>query len=200
MPINDFDIKEFKPFDPSTRRTEALVVDRNNGGRTFRVAKGGAVRTLAEELCKVRLSEDIEDVMNSFAASGYRTLGVAKSEDGSNWEMIGLVALYDIPREDTPKLIQELRNLGVRVKMLTGDAKPIAREIAKIIGLGENVISGKELKELLEKDPQKAAKLAEEADVFAEIYPEDKYFIVKSLQAAKQITGMTGDGVNDSPA
>ncbi|WP_243675356.1 HAD family hydrolase [Vulcanisaeta distributa] len=166
----------------------------------FKVAKGGAVRTLAEELCKVKLGEDIENVMNSFAASGYRTLGVAKSEDGNNWEMVGLVALYDMPREDTPKLIQELRNLGVRVKMLTGDAKPIAREIAKMIGLGENVVSGKELKELLEKDPQRAAKLAEEADVFAEIYPEDKYFIVKSLQAAKQITGMTGDGVNDSPA
>nr|WP_252901288.1 HAD family hydrolase [Vulcanisaeta sp. JCM 14467] len=152
--MSDFEVKEFKPFDPSTRRTEALVVDRNNGGRVFRVAKG-AVRTLAEELCKVRLSEDIENVMNSFAASGYRTLGVAKSEDGVNWEMVGLVALYDIPREDTPKLIQELRNLGVRVKMLTGDAKPIAKEIAKMVGLGENVISGKELKELLEKDPQK---------------------------------------------
>ncbi len=120
------------------------------------------MRTLAEELCRVKLSEDIENVMNSFAASGYRTLGVAKSEDGNNWEMVGLVALYDMPREDTPKLIQELRNLGVKVKMLTGDAKPIAREIAKMIGLGENVITGKELKELLEKDPQKAAKLAEE--------------------------------------
>jgi H+-transporting ATPase len=197
--INDFEVKEFKPFDPSTRRTEALVVDRNNGGRIFRVTKG-AVRTLAEDLCRIKLGEDVESIMNSFAASGYRTLGVAKSEDGDHWEMVGLVALYDIPREDTPKLIQELRNLGVRVKMLTGDAKPIAREIAKIIGLGENVMSGKELKELLEKEPQKAAKLAEETDVFAEIYPEDKYFIVKSLQASRQIVGMTGDGVNDSPA
>jgi len=199
LDLGAFEVKEFKPFDPSTRRTEALVVDRNNGGRVLKVAKG-AVRTLAEVLCKTKLSEDVERIMDSFAASGYRTLGVARSIDGDNWEMVGLVALYDIPREDTPKLIQELRNLGVRVKMLTGDAKPIAREIAKMVGLGENVVSGKELKELLERDPERAGKLAEEADVFAEIYPEDKYFIVKSLQVKKEIIGMTGDGVNDSPA
>jgi H+-transporting ATPase len=105
-----------------------------------------------------------------------------------------------MPRQDTPFLIQEIKKLGVKVKMLTGDAKPIAREIARMVGLGENVISGRELREQLEKDPERAGELAEEADVFAEIYPEDKYFVVKSLQTKKEVVGMTGDGVNDAPA
>jgi ATPase, P-type (transporting), HAD superfamily, subfamily IC len=195
LDITKFKVKEFKPFDPSTRRTEALVDD---GSVNFRVAKG-AVKTISEELCHEKLSEETEEMMNKFASSGYRTLAVAKF-DGSAWKMVGLVALYDMPRQDTPFLIQEIRKLGVRVKMLTGDAKPIAREIARMVGLGENVVSGKELRELLEKDPERAGELAEEADVFAEIYPEDKYFVVKSLQTKKEVVGMTGDGINDAPA
>jgi len=186
LDITKFKVKEFKPFDPSTRRTEALVYD---GSVNFRVAKG-AVKTISEELCHEKLSEETEEMMNKFASSGYRTLAVAKF-DGNAWKMVGLVALYDMPRQDTPFLIQEIRKLGVRVKMLTGDAKPIAREIARMVGLGENVVSGRELKEQLEKDPERAGELAEEADVFAEIYPEDKYFVVKSLQTKKEVVGMT---------
>jgi H+-transporting ATPase len=195
LDITKFKVKEFKPFDPSTRRTEALVDD---GSVNFRVAKG-AVKTISEELCHEKLSKETEEMMNNFASSGYRTLAVAKFDD-SAWKMVGLVALYDMPRQDTPFLIQEIKKLGVKVKMLTGDAKPIAREIARMVGLGENVISGRELREQLEKDPERAGELAEEADVFAEIYPEDKYFVVKSLQTKKEVVGMTGDGVNDAPA
>ena len=193
--LDKYKVKEFHPFDPSTRRTEALV---EFDSKAFRVAKG-AVRTISEDLCKAPLTQEVESLMNEFASSGYRTLAVAKLENGS-WKMVGLVALYDMPREDTPRLIQEIKNLGVKFKMLTGDAAPIAKEIAKMLGLGEKVITGKELRETLQKDPQKAAELAEEADVFAEIYPEDKYFIVKSQQLKKNIVGMTGDGINDAPA
>lgn len=195
LELYKYKIKEFKPFDPSTRRTEALV---EYDSDAFRVAKG-AVKTISEELCKSALSDEIKMIMDEFAANGYRTLAVAKFDD-SSWKIVGLVALYDTPREDTPKLIQEIKNIGVKFKMLTGDAAPIAKEIAKMIGLGENVTTGKELKEALQKDPDKAAELADKSDVFAEIYPEDKYFIVKSLQLKKNIVGMTGDGVNDAPA
>jgi len=85
--------------------------------------------------------------------------------------------------------------------MLTGDSLPIAKEIGKEIGLDYNkAVSGNELRELLKLDPEKARKLINESEIFAEIYPEDKYYIVKNLQEEKEIVGMTGDGVNDSPS
>lgn len=84
--------------------------------------------------------------------------------------------------------------------MLTGDALPIAREIAKDIGLGEHVIRISDIRKLSEQDAAKATELVEENDGFAEVYPEDKYIIVKSLQAKGHVVGMTGDGVNDAPA
>jgi len=111
-----------------------------------------------------------------------------------------LVTLYDMPRPDSKQLIHELKELGVSVKMLTGDALPIAREIATEVGLGENVIRASDLEEILKENPFGAAEAADKSDGFAEIYPEDKYTIVKSLQATRLVVGMTGDGVNDAPA
>ncbi|MGC8615374.1 MAG: HAD-IC family P-type ATPase, partial [Thermoprotei archaeon] len=122
-------------------------------------------------------------------------LGVAMQRRG-RWELVGLAALYDTPREDTPSLVAKLKDMGIRVKMLTGDAAPIAKEIAKSIGLDGSVITGSELRSVDVSVPQ----LASKATVFADIYPEDKHTIVKSLQQAGEVVGMTGDGVNDAPA
>jgi H+-transporting ATPase len=138
--------------------------------------------------------------MSEFAAKGYRTLAVAKTDNEKELELVGLVALRDMPRPDSKQLIEELRELGISVKMLTGDALPIAKEIATSVGLGENVIKAADLKEFIKEDPMEATEAAERTDGFAEIYPEDKYTIVKSLQATKHVVGMTGDGVNDAPA
>ncbi len=189
--------KDFVPFDPKTRRTEALV---KKDSHEFRVMKG-AVSVIAEA-CGFNQNavKDLETRIGEFAKRGYRTLAVAKAEDQKHSELVGLVALFDMPKPDSKQLIQELTSLGISVKMLTGDALPIAKEIANDVGLGENMIKVSDLKESFKENPVKAAEAAEKSDGFAEIYPEDKYTIVKSLQATEHVVGMTGDGVNDAPA
>jgi H+-transporting ATPase len=190
--------KTFAPFDPGTRRTEATV---QKDGNEFKVVKG-AVRAIAET-CGLDENEikNLEAQTEEFAARGYRTLAVAKADiQGGQPQLIGLLTLYDKPRSDSKQLIHELQELGISVKMLTGDALPIAREIAKEVGLGENVIRVSDLNELIKENPIEAGEAAEKTTGFAEIYPEDKYTIVKSLQVRKHVVGMTGDGVNDAPA
>jgi H+-transporting ATPase len=194
---DSFTQKDFVPFDPKTRRTEAIV---QKNGRDFGVMKG-AVRVVAQA-CGLDEGgiEELERRVEEFAAKGYRTLAVGKTCDHSQSRLVGLVTLYDAPRPDSKQLIQELKELGVSVKMLTGDALPIAKEIAKDVGLRGNIIKISDLKEFINDNPIGAVEAAEESDGFAEVYPEDKYIIVKSLQAQKHVVGMTGDGVNDAPA
>jgi H+-transporting ATPase len=189
--------KSFIPFDPKTRRTEAIV---QKGDHELHVMKG-AVSVIAQAcgLDEITVKE-LETRISDFATKGYRTLAVAKADNQAHPEIVGLVALHDVPRPDSKQLIDELRNLGISVKMLTGDALPIAEEIAKDVGLGQEIIRASDLKEFIKEDPIKAVEIAEKSDGFAEIYPEDKYTIVKSLQATKHVVGMTGDGVNDAPA
>ncbi|MGC8645458.1 MAG: plasma-membrane proton-efflux P-type ATPase [Thermoplasmata archaeon] len=187
-------VKEFRGFDPSTRRTEATVII---SGKEVRVAKG-AVETILE-LSKYEDSGEVARVENEMAAKGDRVLAVAVS-DGGNYRPVGIVSLSDPPRASTIPSIKALEGLGINIKMLTGDAEPIAKEMSTTIGLGGKVVTGKTMKELKDRDPVKAANLAEESSVFAEIYPEDKYTIVKGLQAKGHIVGMTGDGINDAPA
>ncbi len=193
---NSYVQKRFVPFDPKTRRTEALLV---SGRGEYRVMKGAA-ETVAQACGLDLRGAGMEQKMNDFAARGYRTLAVAISGPDSALRFCGLVALYDAPRPDSKKLIRELAELGVSVKMLTGDALPIAKEISNQIGLGDSLVRASDLKSETEKQPSKAIEIAEKSSGFAEIYPEDKYLIVKSLQAGGHITGMTGDGVNDAPA
>ncbi len=189
--------KTFLPFDPQTRRTEATI---QQNGSDFKVTKG-AVKTIAQAcgFGKAAIG-NLEANLIEYAKKGYRGLAVAKSETDGKFRLVGLAALYDPPRDDSKQLISELRTLGVSVKMLTGDALPIAREIAKNVELGERITSASELKACIKEDPLEAQQEAEESDGFAEIYPEDKYTIVKSLQIRSHVVGMTGDGVNDAPA
>ncbi|QSZ28405.1 plasma-membrane proton-efflux P-type ATPase [Aceticella autotrophica] len=192
--LDSYKQKSFHPFDPKTRRTEAVI---EVGGKTFKVVKG-AVNIIAEIT-----GENVEELnakAMDFAKKGYRTLAVAMGEDDKTLKTIGLIALYDMPRPDAKKFIEELKSLGVAVKMLTGDALPIAQETGRQVGLGEKIINVSEYREKLKEDPEKAAIIAEESDGFAEVYPQDKYSIVKSLQRKKHIVGMTGDGVNDAPS
>jgi len=187
--------EQFVPFDPQTRRTESIV---RSGQTEFRVMKG-AVNVIAEACGMILTGSEISDRTNDLAKKGYRTLAVATTARGGTLTFCGLVALYDNPRPDTKVLIEELRDLGVSVKMLTGDALPIAREISKQVGLGDSIARAPELRSD-DKNQFKAAQLAEENVGFAEVYPEDKYVIVKALQTKGHTVGMTGDGINDAPA
>jgi H+-transporting ATPase len=192
-----FTQKDFIPFDPKTRMTEALV---QKNSHEFKVMKG-AVNVIARACGLDENSvEQLESRMSEFAVKGYRTLAVAKANGHKQPELVGLVTLHDAPRPDSKQLIQALKELGISVKMLTGDALPIAKEMATHVGLGDNVIRAADLKEFIKENAIDAAQAADKSDGFAEIYPEDKYTIVKSLQAAKHVVGMTGDGVNDAPA
>lgn len=190
--------KKFTPFNPSTRRTEA-VLEKN--GKSF-VSTKGAV-SIITSLCKMKQSdlELVQTKISEFSQKGYRTLAVATTnEDDSEMKLVGVAALYDKPRDDAPELISDLKNLGISTKMLTGDSLPIAREIAEQIRLGEIITNMSSLNQLLDSNPEKASESIEKSDGFAEIYPEDKYRIVKNLQSRRHVVGMTGDGINDAPA
>ena len=184
----------FVPFDPQTRRTEARI---QHGPDTFTVLKG-ALGSLAPA-CGLDAATTAAWAAKADAAAkaGYRTLAVAQAMGPGQPVFVGLAALHDAPRPDSRQLIQELKTLGVAVKMLTGDARPIAIEIARAVGLGERIIPATDLKPA---DPARVAALLEQSDGVAEVYPEDKYAIVRALQAGGHIVGMTGDGVNDAPA
>jgi len=191
--LSKYKVLKFVPFDPKTRRTEATV---QYDGKVVEVMKG-AVNVIVE-LCKLdeNIKKKVQETMDSMAEKGYRSLGIALKENGEA-KLIGIVGLYDKPRPDSARLISELKDLGVKVKMLTGDAKPIALQVAKQVGLGENAADVTEVKQMSENERDE---IIEKSDVFAEVYPEDKYMIVRSLQKRKHVVGMTGDGVNDAPA
>ena len=160
----------------------------------------GAVETIAQA-CGLQppAIEALEARVRESALKGYRTLAVARVPETGAPILIGLVTLYDPPRPDAKQLIAVLHDLGVPVKMLTGDALAVASEIARGVGL-PNIRRMADLKAAGVPAGKDAVDLLAGTDGFAEIYPEDKYVVVKHLQAAGHVTGMTGDGVNDAPA
>jgi len=196
LEIDSFRQMSFVPFDSKTRCTEAVI---QKDGETFRVMKG-AVKVIVE-ICGLTDVEEkqLEEGIHEYALKGYRTLAVAIDRE-EKVKFVGLAILYDKPRPDSKQLIQELDELGIAVKMLTGDALPIAKETAKNVGLGEHITLVSSLRADFKKDATLVGEEAQKNDVFAEVYPEDKYSIIKSLQDNNHIVGMTGDGVNDAPA
>jgi len=186
----------FAPFDAKTRRTEAVV---EQNGQRFRVMKG-AVRTIAEACGQnADAIAALEARISTSAAKGYRSLAVARGAETGTPNLVGLVSLYDPPRSDAKQLITALRDRGVSVKMLTGDALAVAIEIARTVGLS-NIKPMADFKAASARTTGNRADLFAGADGFAEVFPEDKYLVVKQMQAAGHVTGMTGDGVNDAPA
>jgi H+-transporting ATPase len=187
----------FTPFDPATKRSEAVV---EHEKEFFRVAKGAPQIVVSlcndiDEKTRVEVNERVEEL----SRRGYRTLAVAKSDVGNldNLRFVGLVPLADPPRPDSSGMIGELRKLAVKTKMLTGDNLAIAREISRQVGIGYEIHRMVDLARLNENEQ---ARIIDESDGLAEIYPEDKYRIVKLLQSKNHLVGMTGDGTNDSPA
>jgi len=186
----------FTPFSQETKRTEAVV---QSGGKRI-VAMKGALRSLAQA-CGVGAAElaALESRASDEARRGHRVLAVAGSRSGDQVEMAGLVVLSDPPRADSKDLLRAVRSLGVSVKMLTGDALPIAEEVARSVELGR-ILRVEELRTAMKEGEVRAAALVDGCDGFAEVLPEDKFLVVRGLQTSKHLVGMTGDGVNDAPA
>lgn len=193
----DYEQISFTPFNPAIKRTEAVV---KHNGDSYRIVKGAAqtIISLCNKIDKSILNK-VNKEIDEFSAKGARTIAVAISEanDTESLKLVGLLAIADPPREDSKKMIEEIRKLGIKSMMLTGDSIAIAKEIASQVGIGNRILRAGEL-EGLSHDEQ--LKLIRESDGFAEVYPEDKYKIVKLLQDNGHMVGMTGDGVNDSPA
>jgi len=176
---------EFIPFDPATKRSEARY---QVGDETLHVLKG-APRTVAD---LVPHAPDVSADVGRLAAEGYRVLAVAIGKDQIS-ELSGLLALRDPPRQDSALAIQRLQQLGVRVVMVTGDGLSTARNIASQVGIDGKACPREDLEHA--SDAQ-----IEQCEIFARVLPEDKFALVRRLQQAGHVVGMTGDGVNDAPA
>ncbi|MGD8430894.1 MAG: plasma-membrane proton-efflux P-type ATPase, partial [Ectothiorhodospiraceae bacterium] len=193
--IAGWNISKFTPFDPVHKRT---LADAEHDGKTRHVAKGApqaiAELTGGDAAFKERLSKKVDELANR----GFRTLGVAARDDDGEWRYLGLLPLFDPPREDSAETLETTRNLGVTVKMVTGDHAAIARETASRLGMGTDILGADEAF----GDGGSAADPArvERADGFAQVFPEHKFRLVSTLQDRGHIVGMTGDGVNDAPA
>jgi H+-transporting ATPase len=192
---------EFVPFDPVRKKTESTI--KNSENRTFRVTKGAP--QVIMELCHLdpENSDKAQVIVDELASKGYRTLGVARSENNSSWEFLGILPLFDPPREDSAATIADAKKHGIDIKMVTGDDVAIGREISRKLGLGEDI---QPATQLFKKDTDihqlsaEAITQIEKAGGYARVFPEHKYGIVRALQSRGHIVGMTGDGVNDSPA
>jgi len=198
--LGAFEQQAFVPFDPVSKRTEATV--RGPDGETFKVTKGAPQVIL--ELCKpgADVMKQANAKVDEFAQKGYRTLGVARTVD-DHWRFLGILPLFDPPREDSAETIRRAREHGIQVKMVTGDNVAIARSISSELGLGDSICVAEDLfEDGCGEQPVSGTtrEQVERADGFAQVFPEHKYDIVRALQDQDHIVGMTGDGVNDAPA
>jgi H+-transporting ATPase len=196
--LDAFHVVHFLPFDPVHKRTEAVV--KSADGKQFSVAKG-APQVIAEMTAIAGQSKDAADkAINDFAGRGFRSLGVARTDETGKWHFVGVLPMFDPPRPTARATLASARAMGVSVKMVTGDQAAIARETAKALGLGTNILDASGLGDSKRKETAESTKAVEDADGFAQVFPEHKYHIVDILQKAGHIVGMTGDGVNDAPA
>ena len=196
--LKTFQVLHFKPFDPVHKRTEATV--KGADGRSFFVAKGAPQVILQMSTNAYVVKPEVEKTVNEFAARGFRSLGVARADEEGKWNFVGMLPLFDPPREQAKATIASARQMGVSVKMVTGDQVAIAKETAKQLGMGTNILDASGLQDVKHNESAASAAAIEKADGFAQVFPADKYHIVDVLQKSGHIVGMTGDGVNDAPA
>jgi len=196
--LTDYQVAHFQPFDPVHKRTEATVEPAH--GTTFRVSKGAPQVILKLSADAPQVGQAVEQAVNDFAARGFRSLGVARADGDGQWRFLGVLPLFDPPRTDAVDTIAAARQMGVTIKMVTGDAMAIAKEIARKVGLGTNILDAAGLGDVKKREASATIQSIETADGFAQVFPEHKFHIVDVLQKQGHIVGMTGDGVNDAPA
>lgn len=189
--LDTFQKTHFIPFDPMRKRTEATVQEAK--GPLWHVTKGAPQVILALGALDPKEQERMEKAVEEFGKRGYRTLGVARSWNGTQWECLGLLPLFDPLRSDAKEVIGQARSLGIEVKMLTGDNQAIAKETAHALAIGDTILLGEEL-------AKQGVEALETSAGIAQVFPEHKFDIVKALQKKNHVVGMTGDGVNDAPA
>jgi len=196
--LKGFRTVHFQPFDPVSKRTEAAIATPD--GKQFKVSKGAPQVIVALIGDTSRIRPQVEKAVNDFASRGFRALAVARTDEAGQWRFLGMLSLFDPPREDSKETIATAAQMGVRVKMVTGDQVAIGKEIAGRVGLGMNILDASVFSQAGIHEAAQLEQTIEEADGFAQVFPEHKFHIVESLQKRGHIVGMTGDGVNDAPA
>ena len=193
--IKQFQVTHFMPFDPVHKRTEAAIKEPD--GKEFKVTKGAPQVILQLAADRDEVAESVNSAIEGFASKGFRSLGVARADNDDQWHFLGVLPMSDPPRADSKQIIQDARDLGIHTKMITGDQTAIAKEIARQLGLGTSILDAGVFDQY--SDKAVLGEKIEEADGFAQVFPEHKFEIVSLLQKRGHIVGMTGDGVNDAP-
>jgi H+-transporting ATPase len=193
-----YKVLHFQPFDPVHKHTEASIQDAQ--GHKFEVAKGAPQVILELSKNQAQVLPQVEAAVNEFAQRGFRSLGVARTDENGDWQFQGVLPLFDPPREDSGTTIETAKQMGINVKMVTGDQLAIGKEIARQLNLGTNILNANLFEDAQHHQEAQLDDAIESADGFAQVFPEHKYHIVDVLQGDGHIVGMTGDGVNDAPA
>jgi H+-transporting ATPase len=196
--LKRYQVIHFQPFDPVHKRTEATV--KGIDGHDFKVTKGAPQVILTLDPNSSAIAAKVNQVVNDFAARGFRSLGVARTNEQGQWQFMGVIPLFDPLREDSKSTVDAAKEMGLDVKMVTGDQVAIAKEIGRQLDLGKNIIDASLFNETKPQEVGQMADAIEHADGFAQVFPEHKYHIVDVLQQRGHIVAMTGDGVNDAPA
>jgi H+-transporting ATPase len=196
--LQGYEVVHFQPFDAVHKRTEASV--KGADARTFKVTKGAPQVILDLSTNAEEVRSAVDKAVNEFATRGFRSLGVARAEGEGKWQFLGVLPLFDPPREDAKTTIATARHMGVKIKMVTGDALAIAQETAKKLGMGAAILDASSLGDAKRQETKEVSESIEKSDGFAQVFPEHKFHIVDVLQKLGHIVGMTGDGVNDAPA
>src|SRR5476651_1699965 len=174
--LQSFQVLHFQPFDPVHKRTEASV--KAADGKQFKVTKGAPQVILELSANDGQLKSEVEKAVNEFAARGFRSLGVARADGEGPWQFLGVLPLFDPPREDAKTTIATALAMGVKVKMVTGDALAIAKETAKKLDMGTNILDAAALGDSKKEETAQVAESIENADGFAQVFPEHKFQIV----------------------
>ena len=164
--LGRYNVVDFKPFDPVWKRTEATVESRD--GDRFKVSKGAPQVVLSLVSNKTEIENKVSEIISTFASKGHRALGVIKGDEEGNWQYVGLLAIYDPPREDSAETIKTAQKMGLNVKMVTGDHIAIAKQIAQEVNLGTNIIPASSF---IDKPDSEAKDIIENADGFAKFFP-----------------------------
>jgi len=196
--LKPYQVTHFQPFDSVHKRTEATI--KAQGQHDFKVTKGAPQVILGLDPNATKIQSQVEQAVNDFAARGFRSLGVARTNEQGEWQFLGVIPLYDPVREDSKATVDMAKEMGLNVKMVTGDQVAIAKEIGRQLDLGKDIIDASLFDETKPHQAGQLANAIERADGFAQVFPEHKYHIVDVLQQRGHIVGMTGDGVNDAPA
>jgi H+-transporting ATPase len=196
--LKSYQSVHFQPFDPVHKRTEATV--KGPDETEFKATKGAPQVILALSANAGQVKAAVEQAVNEFAGRGFRSLGVARADGQGAWQFLGVLPLFDPPRDQAKATIATAGQMGINVKMVTGDQLAIARETAGKLGLGTNILDASGFGDSKHQETAELADSIEKADGFAQVFPEHKFHIVDVLQQRGHIVGMTGDGVNDAPA